>query len=123
MGRLIATCLLVFTLSSCYHATVTTGIEPGSQQYQQAWATSFVYGLVPPDVVDAMAECGSAGVAQVETRHSFLNLLAQMLTFGIFSPMEITVSCGQGGEDLQEVQTAEELEAVLRSGQAFVIRP
>ena len=55
---------------------------------KQEWAKAFVYGLVPPDPVNAMAECGSSGVSQVETRISFLNGLVSLLTFSIFTPME-----------------------------------
>lgn len=96
----VATCLVIaVALGGCYHAIVNTGIEPGPQQVEDKWADGFVSGLVPPDPVDAMEECGDAGVARVETRLSFLNQIAQGLTFGIYSPMEIVVTCGEGEED------------------------
>ncbi len=57
-----------------------------------AWAHSFIAGLVPPSIVNAEQHCTN-GVARVETRHSFLNLVAQFVTFSIYSPMEITVTC------------------------------
>lgn len=123
MRRLLMTAVAVLTMSGCYHATVNTGVAPGTRQVEQLWAKSFIFGLVPPDVVNAMAECGSAGVARVETQISFLNGLVSMLTFSIFTPMQITVTCGQGEEqDLQEVTDAEELQAALESGEPFVIR-
>src|SRR5690554_2046273 len=79
-------------LSGCYHTQITTGAPASNEVYQQAWATSFIAGLVPPSIVNAENHC-SNGVAKVETRHSFLNMLAQMVTFSIYSPMEITVTC------------------------------
>ncbi|NNK65052.1 MAG: hypothetical protein HKO98_17750, partial [Gemmatimonadetes bacterium] len=58
----------------------------------------------------------------VETQHSFLNGLVAGLTFGIFTPMTITVTCGAGEEqDLQEVTTAEEMEKALEDGGAFLV--
>lgn len=90
---------LVFVMTGCYHAQITTGLEASNEVYKEAWATSFIAGLIPPDMVDATEHC-SNGVAKVETRHSFLNLVAQMITFSIFSPMEITVTCATSSADI-----------------------
>ena len=89
---------LAVLMTGCYHAQVTTGLEASNEVYQEAWATSLIAGLVPPSIVEAEQHC-SNGVAKVETRHSFLNLLAQMITFSIYSPMEITVTCATGMSD------------------------
>jgi hypothetical protein len=122
MRRTVLLFLATFVLGGCYHATVNTGVTPGSTQINQPWATSFVYGLVPPATVEAMQECGSAGVARVETQHSFLNALVGGLTFGIFTPMTITVTCGAGeDEDLPEPQTREEVEQALSKGVPFLV--
>lgn len=95
MRRVLAVCATAFVLGGCYHATVNTGVAPGPRLIEQPWAKSFVFGLVPPDPVDAMAQCGNGGVSRVETQLSFLNGLVSVLTFSIFTPMEITVTCGQ----------------------------
>ena len=92
--RMFAVGLAVIGLSGCYHATVNTGIEPGARQVQQSWAKGFIYGLVPPNPLNVMDECDDAGVASVETQLSFLNQIVSFLTLGIFTPMEITVTCG-----------------------------
>lgn len=86
---------LAILMSGCYHAQVTTGLEASDEVYQQKWATGFIAGLVPPSMIDATEHC-SNGVAKVETRHSFLNLVAQAITFSLYSPMEITVTCASG---------------------------
>jgi len=123
MRRPLLAVLAAFTLGGCYHATVNTGVTPGTRQIEQPWAMSFAYGLVPPETVNAMAECGSAGVARVETQHSFLNSLVAAITFGIVTPIEITVTCGQGEEeDLQEVTSANEFEAAVAGGVPFLVK-
>ena len=95
---LVLVSLVVF--GGCFHAVINTGIDAGPQKIEQKWAKGYVNGLVPPDAVEAGDECGAAGVARVETRRSFLNQLVSSLTFGIFSPMEIIVTCGgEGGEE------------------------
>lgn len=86
-------------LTGCYHAQITTGLPASNEVYQQAWASSFIAGLVPPSTVNAEQHCTN-GVARVETRHSFLNLLAQFITFSLYSPMEITVTCASGSADI-----------------------
>lgn len=97
MKRLCTATVLAFAflLSGCYHATVVTGEQPGTQTIEQPWATSFINGLVPPATVDATQQCTN-GVARVETRLSFLNQIVTGLTLGIYSPMSITVTCASG---------------------------
>lgn len=81
-------------LGGCYHAVIDTGRELSGTTISKPWAHSFIGGLVPPSVVETAQKC-PAGVARVETQQSFLNLLAQGLTGGIYSPMTITVSCAK----------------------------
>lgn len=91
LGTLAVLGLLTAT-AGCYHATVDTGATPSAQSIEMPWAHGFVYGLVPPSTVDAASEC-SNGVARVETKLSFLNMLASQLTFGLYAPMTIEVTC------------------------------
>jgi hypothetical protein len=87
---------LVVALTACYHATIDTGRSPSPEVINEPWATGFVYGLVPPKTVETMARCPN-GVSKVETFHSFLNSLVGGLTFGIFTPMTIKVTCAASG--------------------------
>ncbi|MGD8279039.1 MAG: Bor family protein [Gemmatimonadota bacterium] len=80
----------------CYHAIVDTGRQPSGQMIEKPWASSFVAGLVPPDVVETASQCPN-GVARVETQHSFLNVLVGGLTMSIYTPMTITVQCAAAG--------------------------
>jgi hypothetical protein len=79
-------------LGACYHATIETGLPPSAQVIDQAWASGWIYGLVPPKTVSAASRCPS-GVAKVETELSFLNQLVHILTLGIYTPMHIRVTC------------------------------
>ena len=97
MRKNVAALLALAVLSqACYHATIDTGRAPGPVVIDEPWAKSFVYGLVPPDPVSTMQKCPN-GVAKVETEHSFLNALVGGLTWGIFTPMHITVTCAAPG--------------------------
>jgi hypothetical protein len=76
----------------CYHSTVDTGRPPSGVEVRRAWAHSFLGGLVPPSTLETAAKCPD-GVAKVESQQSFLNLVAQVVTWGIYSPMDIRVQC------------------------------
>lgn len=87
---------LLVTGTGCYHATIDTGRPASGQTIEKPWAASFIAGLVPPAVVETASKCPN-GVSKVETKLSFLNQLAQFVTFGLYSPMTITVSCAAAG--------------------------
>ena len=88
--------LLAVSSTGCYHAQVTTGRTPGTVVIDKPFASGWVYGLIPPDTVEAASECPD-GVARVETQLSFVNGLISSLTFGIYTPMHITVTCAAAG--------------------------
>jgi sugar lactone lactonase YvrE len=96
LASALAPVLLVILLGGCYHVTVNTGLTPGDKVISQPWAASWIDGLIPPKTVEAREQCGTAGVARVESQHSFLNSLVAGLTFSIFTPMQIDVTCAQG---------------------------
>jgi len=99
ISYLICTLFITLLLSGCYHAQVTTGEEPSLEVYDQTFASGWLFGLIPPDVVRAENEC-SSGVARVETRLSFVNMLVGNLTFGIYTPMHIRVTCAASRAEL-----------------------
>ena len=86
----------VLLFSGCYHAQITTDKAPSSTVIEQKWAMSFVFGLVPPPIVETAQQCPN-GLSRVETRISFLNGLVAGLSGSIITPMEIRVTCAAGG--------------------------
>ncbi len=91
-----STALLVaaLLLPACYHATVETGAKPSTLVIKKGFASGWVYGLVPPKTVETASRCPD-GVARVETQLSFVNQLVSFLTLGIYTPMEIIVTCAE----------------------------
>ncbi|MGZ8399607.1 MAG: Bor family protein [Gemmatimonadales bacterium] len=79
-------------LGACYHATLETGLTPSTKVLEQKWASSWIYGLVPPKTVETASRCPD-GIAKVETQLSFLNQVVHVLTLGIYTPMDIRVTC------------------------------
>ncbi|HWN19272.1 MAG TPA: Bor family protein, partial [Gemmatimonadales bacterium] len=65
---------------------------PSTRVLEQKWASSWIYGLVPPKTVETASKCPD-GVAKVETQLSFLNGVVHILTLGIYTPMDIRVTC------------------------------
>ena len=88
----VSCCLLT---TGCYVATVDMK-KPTGKVNTQSFAPSWIFGLVPPPTVDAAAMCPE-GVSIVETQHSFLNYLVGGITFGIYTPIQIKVTCAAGG--------------------------
>jgi Bor protein len=87
---LLATLFIV--TAGCYHATVETGASPSTEVINKSFASGWIFGLVPPSTVSTAAKCPN-GVAKVETQLSFVNQLVSFLTLGIYTPMEIKVTC------------------------------
>jgi hypothetical protein len=83
-------CVIVST--GCYHATIETGATPSPETMEISSASSWVYGLIPPATVATAAKCPN-GVAKVETQLTFVNQLVGVLTLGIYTPMNIKVTC------------------------------
>jgi hypothetical protein len=118
-------------LAACYHATVDTGRPPSPEVLEKSFASSWIYGLVPPDPVSTAARCAN-GVAKVETQLSFVNQLVGLLTLGIYTPMRIKVTCAGSGAALLPPDAAHmsvgnpgdqaEVREVLQAAAALAVR-
>jgi hypothetical protein len=94
-GQNLRIVALLIVTGACYHATIETGLTPSAQTIEKHWASGWIFGLVPPSPVQTAQKCPS-GVAKVDTQLSFTNQLVSILTLGIYSPMDITVTCAEG---------------------------
>jgi hypothetical protein len=88
---LVGVVALVLT-TGCFQTTVYTGLPGAGERVSQPWARSFVFGLVAPPTLEPASKC-SAGVYRVETSHTVANIVALVVTAGIYSPMRIDVTC------------------------------
>jgi len=131
-SSLIGCAVVMLVSSGCYHATIETGRTPSPVTVERSFASGWIYGLVPPSVTDVASKCAD-GVAKVETKQSFVNGLVAALTFGIYTPMNVKVTCAakaaaNGGTVIQlkpEMPAAEaeallEAAAVASNGSFFV---
>jgi hypothetical protein len=111
---------MLLTLSACYHATIETGLTPSTQTIEDKWADSWIAGLVPPATVETMERC-PAGVARVETQQGFLNQVVGFFTLGIYTPMEIVVTCADDrGASL--VTSKEDVVTAIKNDTPFVVQ-
>lgn len=128
--RALSLLAVVLVASGCYHARIETGLTPSAQVIDKPFASGWIYGLVPPSTVEAGEECPN-GVAIVETELSFVNQLVSAITFGIYSPMHIKVTCAAGGTSslsapaesvavAQEASEEEVAEAFMRAADLAV---
>ncbi len=84
--------LAVLASSACYHAVVETGRPAGTTVVSRPWTNTFLFGLVEAQPIDVRQQCPS-GVAKVETQMSPVNALATIVTFGLYTPRAVTVTC------------------------------
>lgn len=113
MRIIAALVLVVFSFTGCYVATIDTGKSPSAQVIKKPFASGWLFGLIPPSTVKTAAECPN-GIAKVETQLSFVNMLVANLTLGIYTPMQITVTCADKSlssiEDKSSLLVCETLE-------------
>lgn len=83
---------VVAATAGCWRVTVTSNATPAPTVVEKPWQHSFIQGLVPPAEISVKDPCPN-GVAKVETVHSPANLLATILTGGIYSPITAKVTC------------------------------
>jgi hypothetical protein len=127
--RLLPAAFAVLVLAGCYHQVVQTAPTPapaGARVIDHEWQMGFLWGLVSPPEINAAEEC-QGGVARVETQHSFLNSLVGAVTFGLVTPMRVTITCAGGSSSIvtppihagtSTESRAAALEAAIRQAQA-----
>ena len=91
MRRVLGAVLIILS-AGCYHATVETGAPASNETVTKAWASGWIFGLVPPSTVETVSKCPN-GVSKVETQLSFVNQLVSFLTLYIYTPMSIKATC------------------------------
>ena len=99
VGRAIALATICVAASGCYHQVIQTGKAPGPKVIDKPWFNTFLWGLVVPQTLNVASDCRT-GIATVVTEASLLNGLANLVTFGLYSPRHVTVTCAVGSASL-----------------------
>ena len=88
--------LAVIAVTGCYHSILTTDLPPSTEMHREPYKAAFIWGLVPARV-DASKYCEGRRWARVETQYNVLNAVIGIITAGIFTPMDIRVTCAAAG--------------------------
>lgn len=83
-------------LVGCYKVQVAAAPGASGGEPKSATQNFFIGGLVGTANVDIRDFCGGSEAASVETSATFVNGLLSTLTFGIYSPRTVTVTCATG---------------------------
>ncbi len=78
--------------AGCHQVIIDGGLEPSETRYDEEWNLAFAAAIFPAKVEPP--EGCNGYFAEVQTRHSFLNVVVTALTWGIISPMESRIRCG-----------------------------
>ena len=85
---------LSMTGSGCYHNTITMGTTPEAfPTHNEQWRLYFIHGLVNINSDIHLGQTCPNGVARIETRTSFLNVLLFGLSAMVVTPKTTQVWC------------------------------
>lgn len=90
-GRVLIVAILVLA-TGCYHQYVDGGVTPGATVIEEPWVATWALGFVPAKPLDVGQQCRN-GIALVETRHSLPNIVASVLTLGVYTPVAMRITC------------------------------
>lgn len=95
MKKLILTLALSTFLVGCYSSTFQySNKSPG--RTEQVGRTFLIFGLVNSNEVLRAQDLCPEGVQGVETIHTFGNMFLSCLTFNIYTPNTVRVTCQSG---------------------------
>ncbi len=88
-GSLLAFCL---STASCFAVHVNIQNAAPGIGYSQ-WVHGWLWGAIGGQANASL--CSGRQVASVSTHHSIGNVLAFLFTLGIYSPVSVSIQCGQ----------------------------
>jgi len=91
-----AAALGALALTGCYKVQVVSSPTAMGGEAKASWQNFFIFGLVGNARVDVREFCDGGQAASVETGATFVNGLVSGLTFGLYSPRTVTVTCAAG---------------------------
>jgi hypothetical protein len=82
---------LLFLVGCTHHVRIDNPFLRPADRHSR-WVNGFLWNLVGGDVSTAEF-CGNRPAARIDTKRSFGNAFISWLTFGIYTPMHVTVTC------------------------------
>ena len=95
MRRALVVLGMVGLLSGCYNLKYYDSAVPGPGQTHKIWVHGFLWGLVSVGEIDLHGECPK-GVYKMKSNLNFVDFLLSAVTGGIYSPMNVVITCGSG---------------------------
>lgn len=94
MKSFLKVLLFSVLLSSCSSQIVKIGRDanPPNPTYDKNQAF-FIYGIAQTQEIDGRAICKEKGINRIRTQQTFVNVVLQVVTFGIYTPRTMEVYC------------------------------
>jgi hypothetical protein len=96
MKRLVAALfvlLLVGQFAGCYKHVYVSGDPAMSSPNYERWHHHLIAGLINLSDETYLSQICPSGVARIEDKHTFLNMLVAGLTMSIYSPTTVKIWC------------------------------
>jgi len=91
----IATLLL---LTGCFHFHyVNTAVPPAPAAQEESWHHGFLWGIVEASPAVPVSRICPNVFARVDSEESFVNGFLQVITWSIYSPQTVSVTCSGYG--------------------------
>ena len=88
--------LLLIGQAGCYRASFYTDPKLVRGLEHDRWTDFFVFGLVGTEVIDVRSFCEGKAIAEVKTGGNFATSFVSAVTFGIYTPRKVYVTCAAG---------------------------
>jgi hypothetical protein len=88
--------LVALGLTGCYKVQVNANPSVARGVESSKTVNFFIFGLVGQPTLDVRDFCGGGEAATVQTSATFINGLLGGITFGLWTPRTVTVSCTAG---------------------------
>jgi hypothetical protein len=88
--------LLLIGQAGCYRASFYTDPKLVRGLEHDQWSSFFIFGLVGTEVVDVSNFCEGRAIAEVKTGGNFATSFVSAITFGIYTPRKVYVTCAAG---------------------------
>lgn len=101
MKKILVSCLIVLSIASC--ATQTFSINPKTKRevpngepHFSKWSHFFIGGIGQSDFRNPAEMCKeNEGVAFVETKQNFGQVIVGLVTWGIYTPRTMNIYCNK----------------------------